>query len=369
MNYAARGSVPLAALLLASCSVHHNVPLADNPNHVTSERGASAFVDQNGTFYPEGWAARYGPPPSSGRHSAWAINTIAHDRLDGALDSLHADEASMLSRFASFLLPKKRVFILIHGFNSSQSESDSSYQLIEDAITFRENDAVIRFYWDGMVASTRLGAPTVWFNSTGYSQMAGIRGLRRLLNQMHGKDVFVIAHSRGASVTLSALSDPPFSADFAQKTLQWHYLDVYQNEPLQNNGNRIRAIFLAPAIGAVDFRSQDYPADQGWRDFGSQLRQLHHTVNPGDPVLFKIVGAPDTFNPTDLGLRLSVAEEIATHYPLMTHDCLVMRTHAFSAYVQSPVFARMLRAVGVETRAPAADGPSPEEACRNLPPR
>jgi hypothetical protein len=346
----------LSLLLLASC-VTHNVPASPTPNRIQSARTATAFVDQNGTFYPDYWK-NFDEPPRSALKYAYSLTTMA-GWSSGGLDSLRVEEDRILDQLGDFLAPKSRIFILIHGFNSGEERSEEAYELIQNAIDLRESDAVLEFHWDGLVArggplSRPLGSGKIWFNATGYSQLAGARGLRRILNRLHGKEVVVIAHSRGASVTLSAFSDPPYHPTFAGDTRQAHNIDVFGNEPVANNGNRITAVFLAPAIGDVDFRTvRHYEGDRTYRPFGPQVVRIHHTVNSRDPVLRKPLGFSDSFNPTDLGYKQSVTDSIAPHYArgfLTSQAISDLPVHDFTRYVTHSSFKPMLRSLGINTR-------------------
>jgi esterase/lipase superfamily enzyme len=154
-----------------------------------------------------------------------------------------------------------RVFILIHGFNNDQKEADAAFQLVEQKIEFKEKDAIIWFHWDGLVSPKKglarsIGAARIWNNATGFSQMAGMYGLRRILNVIHKPEIYIITHSRGASVFLSALSNPPFKQNFIDDTT---WLNIKGAEPLdKGNTNAIHALFLAPAIGSIVFGKTTY---------------------------------------------------------------------------------------------------------------
>lgn len=346
----------LSLLLLASC-VTHNVPSSPTPNRIQSTTTATAFVDQNGTFYPDYWQ-NFDNPPRSALWYAYSLTTMA-GWSGGGLDSLRVEEDRLLDQLEGFLAQKSRIFILIHGFNSEEERSAEAYELIQNAIDLRESDAVIEFHWDGLVArggmlSRPLGSGKIWFNAAGYSQLAGARGLRRILNRVHGKEVFVIAHSRGASVTLSAFSDPPYDPGFDADTKRFHGIDVFGNEPVANNGNRITAVFLAPAIGDVDFRTvRHYQGDTTYRPFGPQVVRIHHTVNNRDPVLRKPLGLSGSYNPTNLGYDQRINDTIAPHYArgfLTSQAIHDLPVHDFTRYVTHPSFKPMLRSLGISTR-------------------
>lgn len=360
-------AIPAAFSLffLTSCAVH-NTPGGDlAPNRITSAQKAQAFVDQNGTFYPDDWKSRFDAPPASGFRSAYSLNTMA--TWDSATAWLSAEEDRVLDQLEAFIQSRTRVFILIHGFNSSEQASREAYSMIEESLALAPSDGILEFHWDGLVAKGLLidkpSAGKIWFNATGYSQLAGARGLRRILNRTDGKEVVIIAHSRGASVTLSAFSDPPYSTSFGWATLREHYVDVWKNDPLRENGNRITAFFLAPAIGEVDFRTVHYyHGDWTYRSFGPQVTRIFHTINGNDPVLRKPLGLSAYFNPTNLGYDRSVRDMIAPHYRngfLTYADFSGMKSHDFRDYVSHPCFKRLLNSAGIRTTDGDEQTPSP----------
>jgi pimeloyl-ACP methyl ester carboxylesterase len=338
----------------AGC-VRHSVPVTPYPVHAVPPRELEVFVDQDGTFYPDLWEAKLGGPP---RRRGYSL--IMRARARGWEDSLRIAEGTALQRIRAFASDKRRVFVLVHGFNNDHSAAARAYRMIKDRIAFEQGDGIFSFFWDGL-AGTGVGAAQIWFPAAGYSQLAGERGLRRVLDQIQAKDVIIIAHSRGGSVTLSALAAPPYRASFASATT---WIDIKNLPPLAQNGNRITALFLAPAIGDIDFRRpdfyvrtcllEDHSDSCAYRDLGSQLVALRHTVNPRDPVLKKYVGLEGRFNTTELGLDSATTLRIQKHLKFVSHEPMEMKKHGFHHYVASDGFMRLLQSAGIRTVNPKA---------------
>ena len=398
-------TVLVVAALLSACT-GHVLPASDqfivpkNADPVAASQ-AAVFVDANGSFYPSGWCAYLLKPSQCARdpikppgrlpkasllnlaNSRWAKGGGAAFR--GRIDD---DEVRQLDAISAFAASKDRVYILVHGFNSTVAETDPSFQAVEDRLAIGPRDGVIRFYWDGLTGSG-LGALKIWFNAAGYSQVAGARGLRRVLNRLQGKNIYLIAHSRGAAVILSALGNPVYDQQFKVDTNKvangWvkPIADLLEQKPLLENGNAIHVLLLAAAVGRVDFCdateqarfdvatiaprkrflrrtavSKD-DADRPWvgcvklRRFTDQLKSIRYVVNIGDPVLKKGVGFQYRFNPTTLGLEPEVGRAIAQEggYPMTAYFTDPPRArHDFVDYVSDPSFFRMLCDAGILRR-------------------
>jgi hypothetical protein len=338
-------SISLSCLILFcfGCGTH-NAPDTAHPNWKSPEIFES-WVDQNGTFYPNNWESKFGKP---NRHGAYSLRALAKDS-EYLQPEIEQAEIKTKRAFSDFLRDKERLFVLIHGFNNNEREAKLAYKKIEQQIAFTPSDGVLEFYWDGLVSKLPL---KIWFNATGYSQLAGTKGLRKLLNLAEEKEIIFIVHSRGASVLLSALSDPPYRPSFAKDTACYHDVRVDENIRLRNGSNDMKALVLAPAIGLIDFKTPNYyNKDDSFRSFDRQLTKFYHTVNPQDPVLRKYVGIAGYFNPTDLGFNIETAKELHRHDGRFTHEVwLDLDKHGFEDYVESPTFGRMLQKLGVKLR-------------------
>ncbi len=390
------------ALLLAGCA-GHVLPMADQFVVPPGEDPAAApramlFADANGSFYPSGWCARLFKPKTCAANPLNPPTRLKGDSLFNFADFtwakggqafralIETDEQRQLNDLAAFARGKKRLFILVHGFNSRVVETNEPFHAIEDRLDLQPGDGVIRFYWDGLTGSG-LGALRIWFPAAGYSQVAGARGLRRVLDRIEGKPVYLIAHSRGASVILSALANPVYAKDFREKTDQlargWRapVINLLSPPPLKDNHNSFHLLLVAAAIGRIDFcdaREQDWldgrrvdtPASrrdrirtggkdnlaEAWsgcvtlRRFGAQLKDIRYSVNISDPVLRKGVGFQYRFNPTTLGLEPEVGRALAQEggYPMTAYFTDPPRAeHTFLEYVRDPTFYRMLCDAGI----------------------
>ncbi len=353
-------SLVFALAVLTGCATH-NVPMDPiSPNTVSDSR-ISLFVDQDGTFYPDNWSDGY-KMGTTNRKQSKLFSLILGAEDCGMREELDAYQGELLNSISNRVARAERVFVLIHGFNNNEAQATDAFRLIEDQIVFSENDTVIRFYWDGLTDGSEgliglFGTARIWNNAAGYSQLAGTRGLRGVLNAIQNKEIVVIAHSRGNSVVLSALSNPPYRDKFIKRTDEW--LKVNADAPLHDQQNKIQAIFLAPAIGQVDFRTTDYYINKGkksYRNLGPQLKKIHYTVNPYDPVLLKKIWRKKgiipvgKFNPTGLGCEYSEGQALDTHYGILEPYLMSMDAHAFTSYVENCAFKEMLRACGVEVK-------------------
>lgn len=373
-------AVTISALLFLSGCYRHNLPLDVRfaPTHHIPMK-AHVYVDMNGTFYPQGWNEFVRPGKAWKAKSLLGeadIRTKAGDT--GFRDLVMSDQTRQLGELASYLEGKQRIFIFIHGVNNSQTEAEAAYRIMEQSIVFQPGDALVEFHWDGYVADSGLkglAAFRFWFLAVTNSQLAGSRGLRPILNLMHDQHAILISHSRGASVILSALANPPYDPGFKKDKIRLGYLGDRPLEPppLVERGNDISVAMLAPAIGEVDFRAKACEALTDvknakpctvWRKFSRQLKSIRYTVNPCDSVLNKFVGLGASLGPTDLGLDAKVGDEVEDHYPRMFSYPLVKpHGHKFIFYAADPEFRTMLGAAGVTTRLPNSL-PASEVRCK-----
>jgi hypothetical protein len=324
----------MLSVIAISCAVH-NVPITESPNLKIPSYITVAYVDINGNFYPDQWEQKIG---TVGRKSSLYLTAVNN----GKLDELTQFEAKKLAEIKTETANKKRVFILIHGYNNDAAVAKLNYANLENKIPIDPaNDQVIEFYWDGLVSHDPAGSAKIWFNATGYSQMAGEFALRKILNQINNMDVILISHSRGASVVLSAISNPPFDPDFWNATTDLG-IPIGNKTPLRENGNRIVSMMLAPAVGEIDFTKED--DIDNYRSFSSQLKGIHITVNESDPVLKKFVGLQGRFNPTTLGHNLDAYTVLQAHYGLFTYNTFTgQKQHDFVKYVDNPEFLNMIK--------------------------
>lgn len=358
----------IAALLMTGACSSANLPVSMGfPGIVDRPPSARVFVDANGTFYPEGWQDRIAGSRIEKSGSLLNAATPA-ERL-----WLAAEEERQLASLDDMIAGKRRVFVVVHGFNIGEAEAALGFDLLERRIGFRADDALIRLHWDGMLGSG-VGMGSIWFPATGYSQVVGIRALRRILMLPQNQDVYLISHSRGASVVLSALGEPPFSSGFRRATERLDFAGTsFLEGPLEDRGNRIHALLLAPAIGYPDFWDRTCEAREGddfcsdppttpatngrrcsdYRVFTPQLQSIRYTSNAGDKTLRKyVLKLRRYFNATDLGYDVTVGQRLAPcfDFPVKGYEIRKTHAHAFTLYAQDPELADMLRDAGVEAK-------------------
>lgn len=342
----ARFAACCALLLLAACRAHNNIPVAGFTTATGPANVMRVFVDANGDFYPEHWDRYF---------SASTIERVHSLRLHPDQDNTRAEQlrrarAEQLAAVERLAAGKRRVFILIHGFNNTQQSAEDAYAIVLARLPLTHDDAVIQFHWDGGVGSGA-GRGIIWFPAVANSQIAGTHSLRPILNRIAGKPVYLITHSRGASVALSALGDPAYTTTFRTQTTNLFGSDFFEADPLVENGKQIHAVFLAPAIGNPDFWDEDCgPGCSEYRTFSPQLKSIRYTVNPDDPVLDKLFGGrlASSFNATDLGYDAGVGNSLKTKYPFMTGYPIHMNAHGFNEYASHQVLAAMLTDSGVQ---------------------
>lgn len=359
-----RAGLAAALLQLAACTgIDHNIPtdpISSNP----PPGGITLYADANGHLYPDDWDPPFKRSLVEKRHSL-----LASANFDRAVHaSLRAERDRQLDAAAARLQAASRIFVLVHGFNNSHGEARQAFDAVRRNLRLAAGDEIVEFHWDGLSGRNYAARGAMWFNAVGYSQVAGTQALRGLLRRLPDKDFVVIAHSRGTSVVLSALSDPSYDPDFrraTEKLLNHDGMVDFGSAPLGEGRGRIDLLFHAPAIGKPDFwRPYNRGAGcEAYRPFPRRLRSMHYAVNPKDPVLKKILRPlASRFNATDLGLDPRVGRSLQTCYRdlKMVPYPLTMPSHPFVDYVENPVFDRMLAAVGAAgLQVPSADLPPP----------
>jgi hypothetical protein len=368
----------LAGLLLSGCAAH-SFPLTNRfiapvakPCAAGSDAGCPApsvvqvFADTNGTLYPSGWQL-FVHPQMSEKHPGvgrWRAGNLlaqsAHSRKFRAL--IERDSARQLAEISAFGRTHARIFILVHGFNAPMESTIGPFSAIEDQLDLKPGDGIIRFYWDGLTG-TGVGAIGAWLRAANDSQLVGSRGLRDLLNQLDHREIYIISHSRGASVVMSALGNPVYTPKFSIKMLDrlrnWGsgYRNLLAPEPLHDRGNAIHILMLAPAIDRIDFcdASEVQPVAKNLpctklRPLGSQVKSLAYTVNPGDPVLKKFVLSSKVLIPTGLGSQADIGRALKAEGYSIFQEYLFAKPeafHGFKDYIANHEFEQMLFDAGI----------------------
>ena len=336
-------------VLLGACAATHNVPKSVNPNIKENPNIIYSFVDQNGNFYPNNWRKTYGSPPQNAKRNEYSLMKIATEK--GIENQLNKSEIQFLNTVAQNIQTKKRVIIFVHGFNSTAKKSTQNYELARNIMNLNTStDEIIQFYWDGLSSESIFGGAKIWFNATNFSQMAGEFGLRRILNVIKSKEVFIISHSRGASVVLSALSTATLSESTKMETLEIHNVNVNEAKTLKENNNKITCIMLAPAVGVPDFKFKNIETElEEFCSFSAQVKKIHITINNTDPLLKKYIGAlSKTLKPTDLGFKEDAYTELCNHFTLFEKtDFTGQKSHDFNDYIKNPKFKDILKEYGL----------------------
>lgn len=368
-----------SAILLAAttaCAVGPNIPVSNRFLRVDrSPAEAEVFLDANGTFYFDDWRSK---ATEQRVRNARSLFNVFPPKPEKPRDDIRAAEALVIEDLRGIIAGKDRVFVFVHGFNIDEADSGLAFSLLQRRIRFGPGDAVIKVRWDGMIGALPFGAMRAWFPATGNSQLAGMNGLRRILELPQGQKVVLISHSRGASVVLSAFATPPFDPSFRRTTLKLDPFGpgLFTRPELRDGENEMHAIFLGPAIGFPDFWKRECEPKGGrneplcgappatpstgaepcpqYRTFGKQLGSIRYTINPGDSILRKKVPLLSSrFNATDLGYDARVGARLAKCYPrgfLTPVPIAAEHDHAFVLYAQDPEVALMLRDVGVEAQ-------------------
>lgn len=368
----------IAALALAGCSTGSSLtsmPLSAHPAVYLTTPRLLLQVDQNGDFYPDSWHHRPGDERVAGARS------LALAYGDRATESLAASREQALALVREATVGKSRVFILIHGFNANAASAEAGYAILERSILFERTDAVIEFNWDGLIdRGSNLNGARIWFPAVAASQVAGSRGLRSVLGELRRKEVVFITHSRGASVVLSAISNPSYSPDFKSAVDRLGFESDFLT-PVELDfaalDIKMDAVMLAPAIGNPDFWHPDCSGVRGCTNFRSfaGLRSIRHSLNPGDPVLSKRFFSWNPFSPscgfnaTTLGYTPNCGSWVRDYYNagdgnwLKPFPMIPMRSHSFICYSGHHVLRDMLDELGVRTRQVSEEATLPPSSC------
>lgn len=339
----------ISSLLFSGC-YSYNRPILASTTSLNKLSVTKIFADSNGDYYPSNWREE--------------LNT---DKVDsklylsycdvGKLNELDDFKDEFLEGFKEKIVNKKNIYILIHGYNNDELVANKAYNEILKNIDINvDKDEIVELYWDGLTGSG-LGSAKIWFNATGYSQMLGVFALRPLLNQINDKNIFLISHSRGASVVLSSISDPSWDDGFYNDTAQMLGARFIEAKPLKQNNNIISSIMLAPAIGNIDFykqkRDDGYPANlENYRNLNNQLEKIYFTTNGSDNILkkgFKFLAMK--FNPTNLGFDADGIEYIETFYDKILFKKIDFSEekhgHNFLSYIENKEFKTMIKNAGI----------------------
>jgi hypothetical protein len=147
--------------LFTSCGLIHNLPDSATPNTGVDPNLWYSFVDQMVISTPIIGRKIMAFLPIKLR-DPYSLMKIATDR--GDREQLLAFERGNMLRLSKRIAPKKRVFILVHGFNADEESVVKQYKYISDHIvTNPKTDEIIRFYWDGLRSTSPFVLPKTGF--------------------------------------------------------------------------------------------------------------------------------------------------------------------------------------------------------------
>jgi hypothetical protein len=339
----------IITLLFSSC-YSYNRPVLSSTTSLNKHSKTKIFSDSNGDYYPSNWRNELNSDKIKSKLFFSYRNINKLEQLDNFKNKFLED-------FKNKVKNKKNIYILIHGFNNDELVANKAYYTLLNNIDINiDSDEIVELYWDGLVGKG-VGSGKIWFNSTGYSQMVGVFALRPLLNKITDKNIIIISHSRGASVVLSSISDPSWSDNFYKDTSEMLGSRFTKTTPLNQNGNKIISIMLAPAIGNIDFykdkREDGYPNNlNNYRNLNSQLKAIYFTTNKSDFILkkgFKFLAMK--FNPTNLGYNAIGIKYLETFYDKISFKKFDFSKeehgHNFLNYIGNKGFLKMLKNSGI----------------------
>jgi hypothetical protein len=363
----------MAIWILSGCAYRNNYPIKfEYPEVQRDSATMRLYVDANGTFFPEGWAPRCAAKCKPLPNGFSLLQSSVNAPQDRA--RIMAEEARQQALAATFMTRHARIFVLVHGFNTDAEDARQSYLRVLDRIALTPSDGVIEFYWDGLVELNQKTPVSVaplrfWSTAALNSQVGGSRGLRRILALAKRRDLFIISHSRGASVVLSALSNPPYDkgdqARFERR--DFDLADAIAGSPGFLNppplprgaGNNIRLLMLAPAVGCIDFSIADIERRRA-KDMDAEgcnaIRPLHpdvtffgHTINPEDSALGKYILPSSWYRATDFGYKSTLSAYFATRWKALESFLIEVNPHGhdFDCYANDLEFGKMLGAAGL----------------------
>lgn len=280
----------LSILALEGCAGLHSMP-PTNYSSASDDFTYRVFFDQYGDPYPSSPSAEMPKQKTFGRNTAFSIRTHMKDTnqpYDDVTIAKHYVE--LVTSISNRLTENSKLVFLIHGYNNSYSEANSSFEYIKNYLKSKsDTDFVfLEVYWDGLFKG-RFSSPlpfAYWFDSLTYSNIAGQVGLRKLINRLpDNTDLTVITHSRGAGVIFSAISDPVYD----QHIVVPEY-EAYTGENLSS----LNIVSIAPAVG------NGHPLEDLSEVLGERAK-VFIGFNENDPALQKSKVGSGPFGDTSLG--------------------------------------------------------------------
>jgi hypothetical protein len=317
-------SILAGAFFIGSPAALHVTP-PNAPYEVGAERVFRVTLDQDGFLWPESNQLAINAS-ILGNHSLqlarYEADTVASPQhlFINYYTKAHATRVSSIGRsIVSQLKPNTEVMVLIHGFNNDYAAGELAFSRMRQLINsrFPHDRVFLQVHWDGLYQKGTHGRlPQFWLKASTYSQLAGLVGLRGILNELpEGTPVRVVTHSRGASVILSALGNPKWDASVSRKWPKYddykEFVDMAENKPLKKFQD-FRVAMIAPAIAEFDFECIT--------EKGLAKALILIGFNSEDPVLNKEVlrvdlGLGAKFNATTLGCSELSYSHIKERFP------------------------------------------------------
>lgn len=234
---------------------------------------------------------------------------------------IERDEVRQLRELREFSQRHKRIFVLVHGYNTSVTDADLPFSIIEEQLDLKPGDGVIRFYWDGLIGKGA-GAIKIWFKAASDSQLVGSRApalrcpkfpsVKYMSSRTVGEGISCHERARQSCVRIRISRKNQSRSQLGQ------VIPLNSGpKPLVDQENNIHVLLLAPAIDRIDFcdSAQQPRNSKGFvrsklRPLGTQVKSFGYTVNPDDPVLGKFIFSSHAFNPTGLGYTPSIGREL-----------------------------------------------------------
>jgi len=292
---------------MSGCGGLHVVP--DQGYSQTGDPDTIRMVfDQEGNLYPKS------PPTKMPKPRTYNINwarTVDHEmkQLEETYsreltDQLYQEHAAEIAA-AMKRLNTNRVIFLIHGYNNSYHEAkDVAFAGMKKQIldATQEDQVFVEVYWDGLYKGdyTNPVPFSYWFKAMSYSNFAGQRGLRTLLNRLpRDLDLVIVTHSRGAGVAFSAFADPLYD-----KHIRVPCYELLRKKHFRS----VTLVPIAPAIG------NGHPLEKLKAALPKESRVVVG-FNHQDPALQKSVKdlgpGPERFGDTGLGTNEEYFQQLA----------------------------------------------------------
>lgn len=330
---------------LAGCAGMHMIPPANYAT--TSTLSTKVAFDQDGNIYPRtteqvNWPARretFSEKITGGAFQLAKPREAVHDTYTPAVRKQATQD--LVDQLNEQLSTKKRLVILIHGYNNSFAEANAMYELVRSYIdeSVRNASVLLEVHWDGLVPrhQSYVASPaSFWPKALTYSNLAGTHGLRTILQGLKNEvDVRFVTHSRGAAVALSSLIDPKYDTHIDR-----------EDDPALNNPKikSVKILAFAPAVGAGHLVE-----DIDRQLIGRPVR-LFVGLNQKDMITSKFFSVPRLYGTSELGSSIDyMREQIALkrqNLPIRAFEFTHGRQHGLADYLRNaPELSRCMFAL------------------------